>query len=134
MDDRSKVDPRLRPLADRGTVLLTTFKRDGTPLKTPMSIAVEGDHAYLRTYEVAGKLKRLRHTPEVEVAPSTFRGRPTGPAIRGRVRILEENEEDSHHAAELLEQSHPVLQGVLVPLAHKLKHWRTIHMKLRPAA
>ena len=41
------------------TVLLTTFRRDGTPVGTPVSVAVEGNRAYFRTWESAGKLKRI---------------------------------------------------------------------------
>jgi uncharacterized protein len=46
------------------TVLLTTYRRDGTPVGTPVNIAVEGDHAFVRTWDTAWKFKRIRNTPE----------------------------------------------------------------------
>ena len=123
----------LAPFARQKTVLLTTYRRDGTPVRTPVSIAVEGGHAYIRSYETAGKTKRLRRNPMVEVAPSTWRGRPTGPAIRAHARRVDG--EEAAHAARLLARKNPLLQGVLVPLTHRsnrAKYGATVHFKLTP--
>jgi PPOX class probable F420-dependent enzyme len=78
----------LQRLADRRTALLKTFRRDGTSVGTPVTIAVDDGRAYFRTYDRSGKAKRLRRNHDVEVAPSTILGRPTGPTIRGRARLL----------------------------------------------
>jgi PPOX class probable F420-dependent enzyme len=120
----------LEPFVRQGTVLLTTYRRDGTPVGTPVSIAVEGDHAYIRTYGSAWKLKRMRNNPLVEVAPSTVRGRPTGPAIKARARLLDG--EEATHASRLLARKHPILHGFLVPLTHRLWREQTVHLELRP--
>lgn len=50
-----------------------------TPLGTPLSLAVDGERAFLRTPGNGWKVKRMRNTPRVEIAPCTPRGRPTGP-------------------------------------------------------
>jgi Pyridoxamine 5'-phosphate oxidase len=50
------------PLAAAKYMLLTTFKRDGTPVATPVHVAVEDGRAYFRTWNPSGKWKRLRHT------------------------------------------------------------------------
>ena len=76
--------PTLQPFVRQWAVLLTTYRRDGTPVGTPVNIAVDGDLAFVRTWDAAWKLKRIRNNPEVEVAPCTVRGKPTGPAIRAR--------------------------------------------------
>ena len=120
----------LEPFVRQGTVLLTSYRRDGTPVGTPVNMAVEGDHAYIRTYGSAWKLKRMRNNPLVEVAPSTLRGKPTGPAIRARARLLEGVE--AAHASRLLAHKHPILHGFLVPLTHRLWRERTVHLELRP--
>jgi PPOX class probable F420-dependent enzyme len=99
----------------------------------PVSLAVDGDHAYLRSFETAGKTRPMHHHPRVEVAPSTARGRPTGPAIRATARRLEGAE--SRRAARLLAGKHPLLHGVLVPLTHRLgraKTGTTAHFQLTP--
>ncbi|MFL6143807.1 MAG: PPOX class F420-dependent oxidoreductase [Labedaea sp.] len=107
------------------TVLLTTFKRDGTGVGTPVSLVVEGDHAYFRTYDAAWKTKRLKNNPTVTVAPSTMRGRPTGEAVSARARLLDGAE--ARHAARLLAGKYRFLHGILVPLAHRMRSYRTLH-------
>jgi PPOX class probable F420-dependent enzyme len=123
----------LAPFVTQRTVALTTYRRDGTPVSTAVSIAVDGDRAVFRSFAKAGKARRLRRNPEVEVAPSTVRGHPTGPAVRGTARLLEGA--DARRAARLLRRKHPLLHGVLVPLAHRVgrrKTGRTIHYELKP--
>lgn len=128
-------DPRLAPFVEQKTALLTTFRRDGTPVPTPLSVGVDGDHAYVRTYEKAGKTKRLRNNSHVELAPSTTRGNPTGTPVPAEAYRLVGAEE--HHAARLLRRKHPLLHGILVPLAHRLgrrKTGHTVHFELTPSA
>ena len=78
--------PGMELFVHQWTTLLTTFKRDGTPIPTPVNLAVEGDRAYFRTYRKAGKTKRLRNNPAIEIAPCSPRGRPEGPSVRGEAR------------------------------------------------
>jgi PPOX class probable F420-dependent enzyme len=123
----------LEPFVDQKTVVLATYRRDGTPVSAPVSIAVDRDRAFIRSYERSGKVKRLRNNPLVEVAPSTTRGTPTGPAIRARAGELAGDE--WRHAGHLLARNHPMLQGVLVPSMHHLlraKWGRTVHYELVP--
>jgi PPOX class probable F420-dependent enzyme len=128
-------DLRLAPFVEQKTALLTTFRRDGTPVPTPLSVAVDDDHAYVRTYEKAGKSKRLRNNSHVELAPSTTRGNPTGTPVPAEARRLTGVE--AHQAARLLRRKHPLLHGIVVPLAHRLGRRRTghtVHFELTPAA
>jgi PPOX class probable F420-dependent enzyme len=125
----------LAPFSTQRTVALTTFRRDGTPVSTPVSIAVDGDRAVFRSFAKAGKTHRIRRDPAVEVAPSTFGGRPTGPAVRGTARMLEGAE--AQVAARLLRRKYPFLHGILVPLTHRLgrrRTGRTVHFELVPAS
>lgn len=112
----------------RRTAALTSFKRDGNGVVTPVTIAVEGDHAYVRTYDRAWKSRRMRNHPEIEIAPSTVTGKPRGETLRARARLLEGKE--AEHAARLIARRQRILQGLLVPLAHRLKRYRTLHYEL----
>jgi uncharacterized protein len=112
------------------TILLTTYKRDGTPVSTPVSIAFDGDRAFFRSYDKAGKTKRLRNNPRVEFAASTLRGKPDGPTVRARAILLEGDQ--ARIAAKALARQHRVLQGIVVPLAHRLRHYQTMHYELVP--
>jgi PPOX class probable F420-dependent enzyme len=120
----------LERFLEKKTALLTRYRRDGAPVGTPVTIAVEGSHAFVRTFDKAAKMKRIRRDPNVEVAPSTLLGRPIGPSIWARVRLL--GGVEAEHAARLIARRQPVLQGALVPLFHRLRRYRTIHMELTP--
>ena len=41
----------LEPFVRQQTVLLTTYRRNGTPVGTPVHIAVDGDRAFVRTWD-----------------------------------------------------------------------------------
>jgi uncharacterized protein len=116
-------------LKDTKTVLLTTYKRDGTPVGTPVSIAFDGDRAFFRSYDKAWKTKRLRNNPNVQVAPATVKGTPTGPALDARATLLDS--EQATVAAHALARRHRVLHGVMVPLMHRLRRYRTMHYELQ---
>jgi PPOX class probable F420-dependent enzyme len=124
--------PGLEAFTDQWAVLLTTFRRDGTPVGTPVSIAVDGDHGYVRSPGAAWKVKRIRNEPRIEIAPCTPRGRPTGPTVAATARRLEG--EEARRAARALRRKHPVLQGLLVPLAHRVMRSGTAHFEVRPMA
>lgn len=122
---------KLTPFVRQKTVSLTTFRKDGTSGSSPVSIVVEGDRAYFRSFERAIKVRRLRRNPNVEIGPATASGKPTGSTQSGSVRLLDGAEYSK--AARLLRQKYPLLHGVLVPSAHRLmrsKFGRTIHAEL----
>jgi len=118
----------LDTLRQTKTILLTTYKRSGDPVATPVSIAFADDRAFFRTYDKAGKAKRLRNNPEVEAAPSSFGGKATGDAIHARAVLLDG--QDAKLAAKLLAKNQRLLQGTLVPIFHRLKGYRTLHYEL----
>ena len=119
----------VQSLRSTKTILLTSYRRDGTPIQTPVSLAFDGERAYFRSYDRAWKTKRLRRNPDVEVAPATIRGKPTGPALPARARLLTDDDE-ARAAARALAKRHPILQAVLVPLTHRLMRYRTMHYEL----
>ncbi|MCU1489382.1 MAG: putative F420-dependent enzyme [Acidimicrobiaceae bacterium] len=72
-------------LSDEKYMLLTTYKRDGRPVATPVWVVDLGDGKVgFWTSSGSGKAKRLAHTPRVTVQPSDGRGRTkTGSAAAG---------------------------------------------------
>jgi uncharacterized protein len=115
-------------LSKKRNVVVTTYKRDGSAVATAVNVVVLGDHAYFRTWSTAGKAKRLRRDSRVAIAPSTARGKPTGPAISATARLLQPDEVPAVRQA--LAKKYPILQGKLVPLAHRLRHYDTVHYEL----
>ena len=62
-------------LGDEKFVSLTTFRRSGERVSTPVWIGRDGDALIVTTPEASGKVKRLRNSPRVEVRPCNRRGR-----------------------------------------------------------
>jgi PPOX class probable F420-dependent enzyme len=73
-----------------GVGLLTTFRRDGEPVATPVSIAMWHKGIYFVSSTTSGKARRLRARADVTLAPSTIAGRPTGPASTGQAHVLDD--------------------------------------------
>lgn len=79
-------------LAGYRYMLLTTTKKDGTPVSTPVWFAPHGD-ALVATSEVdAWKVKRLRRDPNATVAPCDVRGTKLGKAVPVVGEILSERD------------------------------------------
>ncbi|MCZ2857162.1 PPOX class F420-dependent oxidoreductase [Blastococcus sp. VKM Ac-2987] len=73
-------------------VSLTTFRRTGVPVATPVWAAPDGDALVVWTRADSGKVKRLRHTTRVTVAPCDVRGRARGPAVEGTADFVPDAE------------------------------------------
>ena len=58
---------------------LTSFRKSGVPVRTPVWFAEAEGKLYLFTNPKSGKAKRIRNNPRVLIAPCTMRGKVTGP-------------------------------------------------------
>jgi PPOX class probable F420-dependent enzyme len=87
-------DP-VAPLQGARYVLLTTYRRGGAPVPTPVGPIVRDGKVYAYTPANSGKAKRVRRRAQVEVAACTRRGEPTGQAIEGRARVLDSAEAEA---------------------------------------
>lgn len=72
-----------QPVRGQRAVMLTTYRRDGRAVSTPVGYGIEGSTLYFMTDPDAGKVKRLRHTPSISLAASTLRGEVKGPVVTG---------------------------------------------------
>ena len=79
--------------------LVVTFRRSGEAVPTPIWAGLDGGRIYFRSEKRVGKIKRIRATPRVLVAPCDSRGKPLGEAVEGRARILPASEEPRAEAA-----------------------------------
>ena len=81
------------PLATAKYVALTTFRRTGAPVTTPVWFAPSVDEPavfVVITLDDSGKTKRLAHTPRVELQACDMRGRvaPGSPTWAGTARVV----------------------------------------------
>ncbi|WP_020573863.1 PPOX class F420-dependent oxidoreductase [Actinopolymorpha alba] len=91
-------DPALEPLRTSRVALLTTYRRDGAGVGTPVGIQVTGDRAYFTTRSRTWKVRRLARDPRATVAPCNRRGRVTGEAVECVVHRLDDVDVSSFQA------------------------------------
>ena len=84
-------DP-IAAVATARCIALTTFRRDGTPVVTPVWFNVIDDRILVTTPRSAWKVQRISRDSRVEYATCTQRGKVTGPVFTGRARILPDSE------------------------------------------
>ncbi len=64
-------------IADEKYVLITTFRKNGDPVSSPVWIAALQDGtAGFTTEDNSGKVKRIRNNPRVTLQPCSMRGAP----------------------------------------------------------
>ncbi|MEU7868210.1 PPOX class F420-dependent oxidoreductase [Dactylosporangium sp. NPDC049140] len=69
-------------------LLVTTFRRDGTPVPTPVWAARDGEALMVWTVGDSGKVKRIRRNGTITVGPCTVRGKATGEAVPAHATLL----------------------------------------------
>jgi uncharacterized protein len=80
------------PLRTSSTALLTSYRRNGQGVSTPVGIRVANGKAYFTTWSTTGKIKRIANDTRVTLAPCTRQGKVLGPIIKGIARRLEGTE------------------------------------------
>jgi len=101
-------------LADTSYVLLTTRKRSGHEVGTPVWCARDGADLRITTAPDSGKIKRLRHTPQVTLMACSASGKPLAgaEAVAGVARV-DESPEAAARTAELLRKKYRLMYRLL---------------------
>jgi uncharacterized protein len=99
-------DQLFSEFAGRRYMLINTYRKDGTPVPTPVGAYMVGGRLYFLTDPLSGKAKRLRRNPHVTIAPCTMRGRAVGKTMHARVRAV--SIEEAVALAESVAGDHPV--------------------------
>ena len=84
------INPELDRLARAKYISVTTYRRDGTPVATPVWVVAEGGFLQVITARDSGKVKRLRNNAEVAIAPCDVRGGLQGDPVPGSAAIIED--------------------------------------------
>jgi uncharacterized protein len=71
---------------------ITSFKRDGTGVATPVWFVQEDGRLLVHTDANSGKVKRIRRNPHVTVAPCTATGRLLADPLPARAELLPDGE------------------------------------------
>ncbi|MBM3685832.1 MAG: PPOX class F420-dependent oxidoreductase [Actinobacteria bacterium] len=103
---------------------LTTFRRDGTPVATPVWLVRDGDALRVVTQADSGKAKRLRNDSRVLLAPCDARGALKGKQVEGTASL--EDAEQTARTAQLIEARYGLLGKVIM--------WRSRRAARKPGA
>lgn len=114
-------------------VELTTFRKNGVPVRTPVWIGAGNGDLVVFTAPDSGKVKRIRNNPSVELAPCDRRGGVAADVVRtpGRAVIITDPKEQ-HWAHGRLAESYPfafralTLVGSVVTLGRRQRCWLRI--------
>lgn len=71
-------------------LLLTSYRKNGTGVATPVWVVRDGDGLGVWTAADSWKVKRIRARADVLVGPCDLRGRPTGEQIPATAEICDE--------------------------------------------
>jgi uncharacterized protein len=83
--------------ADARYLNLESYRRDGSPVKTPLWFAEHNGALYAYTLADAAKVKRIRRNSKVRVVPSDIRGNPRGDWVEAHASIVSGDEERLGH-------------------------------------
>lgn len=116
---------------------LETFRKSGQGVKTPVwfaaepSVKLDSNDAklYVYTIGVSAKVKRVRNSPRVNVAPCDMRGRLKGAWVPARAEILTGTE--AQHGMQLLNKKYAPWKQLLDFFAMFRKRDRTVFV-IRP--
>ncbi|MEV0981428.1 PPOX class F420-dependent oxidoreductase [Streptomyces sp. NPDC049915] len=82
-------DTPLDRLGAGSYLLLTSYRRNGTPVATPVWVVRDGDALGVWTVAGSYKVKRIRARADVLVGPCDARGNPTGEQVPATAEITD---------------------------------------------
>lgn len=129
-------------LSEEKYMLLTTFRRDGTPVKTPVwVVALDGGSVGFWTSSGSGKAKRLAHNERVTVQACDARGRlrPGSEALEATARVVRGAELETIRQRVVAKYGFTTkitkaLQGVIGTLRGKRLPYGDVGVVVTPAA
>ncbi|KOV78446.1 MULTISPECIES: PPOX class F420-dependent oxidoreductase [Streptomyces] len=82
-------DTRLDRLGSGKYLLVTSYRKNGTPVATPVWVVRDGGTLGVWTAADSWKVKRIRRRPDVLVGPCDVRGNPTGDQLPATAEIAD---------------------------------------------
>ena len=79
---------QLEQFLDQKYINLETYKKDGTPIRTPVWFVIDNDLIYIITRDSTGKVKRLKNNQNVRIVPCSFKGESKNGWIKGKAEKI----------------------------------------------
>ena len=115
----------LLPLADARFLSLTTFRRSGEPVSTPVWVGRDGEKLVVLTPAGSGKVRRLRHDPRVEIRPCGRFGRVADGVepVAGTAEVRE-RPADVVRARETIRRAYPIESRLVLGIERLVERLR----------
>ncbi len=101
---------------------LTSFKRDGTGVSTPVWFVQENGRLFVRTDGNSYKVKRIAHNPSVTIAECGPSGRLRGGPVAARAEIHSNGE--AEHVDELMARKYRLDKILILPIYRAVQRIR----------
>jgi uncharacterized protein len=129
MDNPSTVQASLAALKRQQFINLTSFRKSGAAVTTPVWFALADGKIYGTSQPQTGKVKRIRNNPRVTCAPCNYAGKPLGETFAGKARLLPP--EEFHLADSALRRKYG-LQYILLVGMMKLRGAKEMFWEVTP--
>ncbi len=106
-------------------VSLTSFKRDGIGVATPVWFVQEDGRLYVRTDGNSFKAKRIARNPSVTIAQCSASGRLRGEPVPARAEILRNGK--GEHVDELMGRKYRLDRILILPIYNAVQRLRGRH-------
>ncbi len=107
----SIADDKLSQFTGKKHISIETYRKNGSPVRTPVWFVEENGELFVRTDSDTGKIKRISNNSRVRVATCNMRGTVKGTWVEGEARIVEP--ESSKHGFSLLQKKYGMMYRMI---------------------
>lgn len=104
---------------------IETFRKSGVGVKTPVWFVQDGDKIFVRTGADSGKVKRIRNTAQVQIAPCKQDGKLLGEWIPMVAREVKDEDTD-RKVDRLLDKKYGLMKKVFTLMSPRRGQKETI--------
>jgi len=101
---------------------LTSFKRDGTGVATPVWFVIDDGRLLVKTGRESFKVKRIRTNPAVMIAPCSASGRLRGEPVPAQAEVLPPGQPDP--VERLMARKYRIDRVLILPIYRALQRVR----------
>ena len=121
-----------KKIIDSNTINLTTFKKSGVEVHTPVWVVNDEEYGYVRTYFSSGKVKRIMNNHKVTLATCTSSGKVIGNKVSAKAEILELDKQKYAEINKKFRSKYHIIYFVIT-LMRRVNHTNSVIIRLKYA-
>ena len=119
-----------KKIIDSNTINLTTFKKSGVEVHTPVWVVNDEEYGYVRTYSSSGKVKRIMNNYKVTLASCTSSGKVIGNKVSAKAEILELDKQKYTEINKKFRSKYHIIYFIIT-LMRKINHTNSTIIRLK---